>query len=91
MVEELAPKEDSVSPQEEDGQEGQTPNLSLLKSDARLWGMELGILCAFLIALSSIAVLWNLQDTSLRNMNTASRYGTIEALVDHGNFYLDDT
>lgn len=40
---------------------------------------------------SMVMVLWNLQDASLTNANTGSRYATIEALVDFGTYYIDDT
>lgn len=47
---------------------------------------------AALMMLASLAmVLWNLQDASLNNANTGSRYATIEALVDLGTYYIDDT
>lgn len=47
---------------------------------------------AALLMLASLAmVLWNLQDASLTNANTGSRYATIEALVDWGTYYIDDT
>jgi hypothetical protein len=45
---------------------------------------------AALMALASIVmVLWNLQDASLNNANTASRYATIESLVDYGTYTID--
>ncbi len=47
------------------------------------------IVCALMMGISMILVIWNLQDSSLDNANTASRYATIESLVDHGTFYID--
>lgn len=45
---------------------------------------------AALMALASmVMVLWNLQDASLLNANTASRYATIESLVDYGTYVID--
>jgi hypothetical protein len=47
-------------------------------------------LMAALMALTSLVmVLWNLQDASLNNANTASRYATIESLVDYGTYHID--
>lgn len=45
----------------------------------------------FMVMASLMLVAWNLQKTSLRNANTGSRFATIEALVDHGTFYIDRT
>lgn len=42
-----------------------------------------------MMGISMIMVIWNLQDASLDNANTASRYATIESLVDYGTFYID--
>jgi hypothetical protein len=42
-----------------------------------------------MIGLSALMVMWRLQDGSLQNANTGSRYATIEALVDHGTYYID--
>lgn len=47
------------------------------------------MVCSLLMAASMIMVIWNLQDSSLRNANTASRFATIESLVDHGTFYIN--
>jgi hypothetical protein len=38
---------------------------------------------------SLLMVIWNLQDSSLDNANTGSRYATIESLVDYGTFTID--
>lgn len=40
---------------------------------------------------SMLMVIWNLQDSSLTNANTGSRYATIEALVDLGTYHIDKT
>jgi hypothetical protein len=47
------------------------------------------ILCSLMMAASLIMVIWNLQEGSLENANTGSRYATIESLVDRGTFYID--
>ncbi|HKO93086.1 MAG TPA: hypothetical protein VJU61_18145, partial [Polyangiaceae bacterium] len=49
------------------------------------------IVCSLMMCISMVMVLWNLQDSSLDNANTGSRYATIEALVDHGTYSIDDT
>ena len=46
-------------------------------------------LAAMMIIASLVMVLWNLQDSSLRNANTGSRYATIESLVDYGTYHID--
>lgn len=47
---------------------------------------------ALLMVLASLVmVLWNLQDASLNNANTGSRYATIESLVDFGTYHIDDS
>lgn len=38
---------------------------------------------------SLLLVVWNLQEGSLENANTGSRYATIESLVDYGTYYID--
>jgi 4-amino-4-deoxy-L-arabinose transferase-like glycosyltransferase len=38
---------------------------------------------------SAVMVLWNLQDSSLENANTGSRYATVESLVDYGTYHID--
>jgi hypothetical protein len=47
------------------------------------------IVCSLLMAASLLMVVWNLQDSSLDNANTGSRYATIESLVDYGTFHID--
>jgi hypothetical protein len=47
------------------------------------------IVCSLLMVASMMMVVWNLQDSSLDNANTGSRYATIEALVDYGTFHID--
>lgn len=46
-------------------------------------------LCSLMMAASMMMVVWNLQDSSLDNANTGSRYATVEALVDHGTYHID--
>jgi hypothetical protein len=55
---------------------------------------ELGLvpaLSALMMCVSMIMVVWNLQESSLDNANTGSRYATIEALVDHHTYHIDRT
>jgi len=47
------------------------------------------MVCSLLMAASLLMVIWNLQDSSLENANTGSRYATIESLVDYGTFHID--
>jgi hypothetical protein len=47
------------------------------------------MLCSLMMAASLMLVLWNLQQSSLENANTGSRYATIESLVDRGTFFID--
>ncbi|MEY4548474.1 MAG: hypothetical protein RL685_4669 [Pseudomonadota bacterium] len=49
------------------------------------------VVCTLMMVLSFVMVLWNLQDSSRENANTGSRYATIQALVDHGTFWIDNT
>ncbi len=46
-------------------------------------------LCSVCMAVSLVLVVWNLQDGSLDNANTGSRYATIQSLVDHGTYHID--
>jgi len=59
----------------------------------RRWA-ELGLgpaVCTLLMSVSMMMVVWNLQDASLTNANTGSRYATIEALVDQHTYHIDRT
>lgn len=47
------------------------------------------LIAALMALVSMVMVLWNLQDASLNNANTASRYATIESLVDYGTYHID--
>jgi hypothetical protein len=49
------------------------------------------LICSVMMAISFIMVVWNLQDSSLENANTASRYATIESLVDYGTYWIDQS
>lgn len=49
------------------------------------------LISTLLMAASLVMVLWNLQDSSLDNANTGSRYATIESLVDYGTFTIDQS
>ena len=44
-----------------------------------------------MMAASFVMVVWNLQDSSLDNANTGSRYATIESLVDYGTYWIDQS
>jgi hypothetical protein len=46
---------------------------------------------SLVIAISTLLVCWNLQETSLPNANTGSRYATVEALIDHGTYAIERT
>jgi hypothetical protein len=57
-------------------------------------GRPLGLtclVCSLMMVASLAMVVWNLQESSLDNANTGSRYATIQALVDQGTFYIDRT
>ena len=47
------------------------------------------MVCSLMMVASMLMVVWNLQEGSLENANTGSRYATIESLVDHGTFHID--
>ena len=47
------------------------------------------LVCSLMMAASLLMVVWNLQDSSLDNANTGSRYATVEALVDYGTYHID--
>jgi len=47
------------------------------------------IACSLMMLASLIMVIWNLQEGSLENAYTGSRYATIESLVDYGTYYID--
>jgi hypothetical protein len=47
------------------------------------------IVCSLMMLASLIMVVWNLQEGSLDNAYTGSRYATIESLVDYGTYYID--
>jgi hypothetical protein len=49
------------------------------------------LVCSLMMAASMIMVVWNLQDSSLQNANTGSRYATIESLVDYGTYWIDQS
>jgi hypothetical protein len=49
------------------------------------------LICSLMMAASFIMVVWNLQDSSLDNANTGSRYATIESLADYGTFWIDQS
>jgi hypothetical protein len=49
------------------------------------------LVCSLMMAISFIMVVWNLQDSSLQNANTGSRYATIESLVDYGTYWIDQS
>ena len=47
------------------------------------------MICSLMMGVSLTMVVWNLQDSSLSNANTGSRYATIESLVDYGTYHID--
>lgn len=47
------------------------------------------MICSLMMVASLLSVVWNLQEGSLENANTGSRYATIESLVDYGTFHID--
>ena len=49
------------------------------------------VLCSLMMGISMVMVVWALQDSSLDNANTGSRYATIESLVDYGTYSIDDS
>ncbi len=38
---------------------------------------------------SMAMVVWNLQESTIKNANTGSRYATVESLVDRGTYFID--
>jgi hypothetical protein len=68
-----------------------TPRAALARGTRRrprALGFSL-IVCSLMMLASLILVIWNLQEASLENAYTGSRYATIESLVDHGTYYID--
>jgi hypothetical protein len=47
------------------------------------------MVCSLMMVASLLLVVWNLQEGSLENANTGSRYATIESLVDYGTYHID--
>jgi hypothetical protein len=47
------------------------------------------VVCSLMMVASLFLVIWNLQESSLENANTGSRYATIQSLVDHGTYFID--
>ncbi len=75
-------------------------DVSLASSPARVVGTQCArkrakgfsyvtMICSLMMGVSLIMVVWNLQDSSLTNANTGSRYATIESLVDHGTYHIN--
>ncbi len=61
-------------------------------SDRSATGIELErAVVGLMMVVSAVMVLWNLQDSSLKNANTGSRYATIESLVDHGTYSINES
>jgi hypothetical protein len=87
------PRRDSVDPKSESTNESRSSRAPEI--DARgSFGSDpstTGWIAALLIAASLVMVLWNLQDSSLENANTGSRYATIESLVDYGTYTIDQS
>lgn len=53
--------------------------------------MTTHFIAAMMIVASLVMVLWNLQDSSLKNANTGSRYATIESVVDYGTYSINQS
>ncbi len=49
------------------------------------------ILLILLISVSSALIFYNTEDTSMELTNPGSRYATVEALIDHGTYFIDET
>jgi hypothetical protein len=47
------------------------------------------MVCSLMMVASVFLVVWNLQEGSIENANTGSRYATIESLIDYGTFHID--
>jgi hypothetical protein len=47
------------------------------------------VVCSLMMVASLFLVIWNLQEGSIENANTGSRYATIQSLVDHGTYFID--
>ena len=47
------------------------------------------LVCSLMMVASLFMVIWNLQEGSLQNANTGSRYATIQSLIDYGTFHID--
>ncbi len=83
-------RNDAVAREEDGGQEKLRPPSETMRSEPVLAPQRLVLwVSSLLIAASMMMVVWNLQDSSLTNANTGSRYATIESLVDHGTYYID--
>lgn len=56
------------------------------------WHLDPTTLIVSLLGICSLVmVLWHLQDSSLTNANTGSRYATVESLVDYGTYHIDQS
>lgn len=62
-----------------------------LPNDPKTTVDPMHLIASVLIAVTMVMVLWAFQPSSRKNANTGSRYATIEALVDHGTFFIDKT
>jgi hypothetical protein len=47
------------------------------------------LVCSLMMVASLFMVIWNLQEGSLENANTGSRYATIQSLIDYGTYHID--
>lgn len=81
VVEEAAP----ATPQAASG----GPEAAVLIRSSLLGPTRIVALTFIVLAMGLIA--WNTKNSAVRNTNVGSRYGTVEALVNHGVFYIDDT
>jgi len=49
------------------------------------------VIAATFITIAFMMVAWHTKDSAIRNTNVGSRYATVEAIVNHGTFVIDDT
>lgn len=76
----------SVTVEPDPAREGDAP--LLVHAPARA---SFACVASLLIAVSAGMVFWHTKDSAIRNTNVGSRYATVEALVNHGTFAIDDT
>lgn len=90
------PRDRTSSAPDTERDSGPPPPSSLTPETAPSPGAQRGkpldttfMIVSLMIVASLVMVLFNLQDSSLKNANTGSRYATVESLVDYGTYYID--